>query len=70
MVSLFGRGFDSLQLHMQKKDHLTAAFLLHVELGGENLYQRRFNVLERANAWSETAVPEGRQANVVSAFTE
>ena len=23
---------------------------------------RRFSVLERANAWSETAVPEGRQA--------
>jgi len=31
MVSLFGRGFDSLQLHMQKKDHLTAAFLSYVE---------------------------------------
>ena len=31
MVSLFGRWFDSLQLHMQKKDHLTAAFLSYVE---------------------------------------
>ncbi len=31
MVSLFGRGFDSLQLHMQKKDHLRAAFLSYVE---------------------------------------
>jgi len=28
MVSLFGRGFDSLQLHMQKKDYLTAVFFL------------------------------------------
>ena len=31
MVSPFGRGFDSLQLHMQKKDHLKAAFLSYVE---------------------------------------
>ena len=31
MVSLFGRGFDSLQLHKQKKDHLTAVFLSYVE---------------------------------------
>ena len=31
MVSPFGRGFDSLQLHTQKKDHLTAAFLSYVE---------------------------------------
>ena len=28
------------------------------------------NVLGRANAWSENAVPEGRQANGVSAFAE
>ena len=30
----------------------------------------RDNVLGRANAWSENADPEGRQANLVSAFAE
>ena len=27
------------------------------------------NVLGRVNAWNENAVPEGRQANEMSAFT-
>ena len=37
---------------------------------GETLSYAGANVLGRANAWSENAVPEGRQANGMSAFAK
>ena len=52
MVSLFGRGFDSLQLHMQKKDHLTAAFLSYVEHVSFFYFASR-----KRSLWSLAALP-------------